>query len=142
MLDLKKMLNNLQDYKIRLKHKGFDLDEEYFLGLTNQIYNIRKNCQDLQNQRNTGSSKIGKLVHDGASKEEIEKARQEMTSLSDKVKEQEAILREKEEELHNYMMYMPNVYDDTTPIGKDDSENVVVAYYGKKPEFDFTPKEH
>ena len=142
MLDLKKMLNNLQDYKIRLKHKGFDLDEKYFLGLTDQIYNIRKNCQDLQNQRNTGSSKIGKLVHDGASKEEIEKARQEMTSLSDKVKEQEAILREKEEELHNYMMYMPNVYDDTTPIGKDDSENVVVAYYGKKPEFDFTPKEH
>lgn len=142
MLDLKKMLANLQDYKTRLKHKGFDLDETYFLGLTNQISQLRKECEAKQNERNTGSAKIGKLVHDGVDKAQIESARAEMTALTEQVKAMEADLRLKDEELRNYMLQMPNIYDDTTPIGKDDSENVVVAYYGQKPEFDFEPKEH
>lgn len=142
MLDLKKMLANLQDYKERLKNKKFDLDEGYFLGLTSEISNKKKEMESLQEKRNSGSSEIGKKIRNGASKEEVEELKNQMTQLTEKVKELESYVKTKEEELHSYMMLMPNIYDDTTPIGKDDSENVVVNYYGKKPEFDFEPKEH
>ena len=142
MLDLKKMLDNLNEYKTKLKNKNFDLDEKYFIDLTNEIAKIKKECQELQSQHNKGSSKIGELVYKKADKSEIEAVKQEMTALAEKVKQLEDTLRNKEKELNNYMMYMPNIYDDTTPIGQDDSENEVVNYYGKKPEFDFTPKEH
>ena len=142
MLDLKKMLTNLEDYKVRLKNKGFDLDEKYFLNLVNQISTLKRECEQLQSQRNKGSDAIGKLIQAKANKSEIEAVKQEMSNLSSKVKDLEGVVKAKEVELHDYMMYMPNVYDDTTPLGKDDSENVVVAYYGKKPEFSFKPKEH
>ncbi|GAI54847.1 unnamed protein product, partial [marine sediment metagenome] len=36
----------------------------------------------------------------------------------------------------------PNLSHSTTPVGKDESGNVVQSYYGKKPEFDFKPKGH
>ncbi len=142
MLDLKKMLENLPEYKEKLKNKKFDLDEKYFLDITADISKNKKEMQDLQTKLNKGSAQIGALVQQKADKAEIEKAKAEMGELAEKVKEKEDYVRGKEKELHDYMMYMPNIYDDTTPIGKDDSENTVVAYYGKKPEFDFEPKEH
>lgn len=142
MLDLKKMLNNLEDYKVRLKNKGFELDEKYFLELTADISKNKKERELLQEKRNQGSSKIGELMRNKAPTEQIDAIKAEMTELTEQVKKLEVYVRDKEEELRKYMLYMPNVYDDTTPIGKDDSENVVVAYYGKKPEFDFEPKEH
>lgn len=142
MLDVKKMLANLQDYKTRLKNKKFDLDEKYFLQLTSEIDKTKKLCEKLQAERNAGSANIGKLMRSGASQEEVQTLKDKMTELSDEVKKQENIVKAKEEELKNYMMYMPNIYDDTTPLGKDDNDNVVVSYYGEKPKFDFTPKEH
>ncbi|MBQ7977352.1 MAG: serine--tRNA ligase [Clostridia bacterium] len=142
MLDAKKILANMQEYKIKLKNKGFELDEEYFINLTNEISKNKQQCELLQSQRNSGSDKIGKLVQAKADKAEINAIKEEMTALTETIKELERFVKEKEKELRDYMLYMPNVYDDTTPIGKDDSENVVVAYYNDKPEFDFEPVEH
>lgn len=142
MLDLKKMLANLQEYKERLKNKKFDLDEKYFLGLTSEISSNKKQCEELQAKRNAQSAEFGKLVRSGATKESLDKMKDDLSALSEEVKQKEAFVREKEIELKQYMMYMPNVYDDTTPIGNDDNDNVVVNYYGTKPEFDFEPQEH
>ncbi len=142
MLDLKKMLENLPEYKEKLKNKKFDLDEKYFLDLTSDIQNSKKELQELQSKLNKGSANIGALVQAKADNSEIEKAKAEMSALASDVKTREEYVRNKEAELKNYMMYMPNIYDDTTPIGKDDTENTVVAYYNEKPKFDFEPKEH
>lgn len=144
MLDAKKMLANLQDYKERLKNKGFDLDEKYFVEINEEILNLKKTCELAQAQRNSGSSKIGELIRQNTqeAKDEVVKIKEQMSVLTEQVKDMEQLVKEKEAELKNYMMYMPNIYDDATPIGKDDTENVVVAYYGEKPNFNFTPKQH
>ena len=141
MLDLKKMVANLEEYKIKLKNKKFELDEQYFVDLYETILSTKKECEKLQEQRNKGSQEIGKLMRDGE-KQKAEEIKAEMTVLTEKVKVLENQVREKEEELRKYMLYMPNIYDDTTPLGKDDEDNVVVAYYGEKPQMDFEPKEH
>lgn len=141
MLDLKKMLANLEEYKTKLKNKKFDLDEKYFTNLCNEISTNKKECEKLQEQRNKGSQEVGKLMREG-NKAKADEIKEEMTVLTEKVKGLENVVRSKEEELRSYMMYMPNIYDDKTPIGKDDEDNFVVAYYGSKPEFDFEPKEH
>ena len=143
MLELKKILKDFNTYKIKLHNKKFDIDEKYFYGLVNEISELKKVCQDLQTERNTGSAKIGLLMREKVvDTNEIDKIKSEMTIISEKTKDFEAKVREKEVELSNYMMYMPNIYDDTTPVGLSDEENVVKGIYGEKPEFDFMPKEH
>ena len=95
MLDLKKMLENLPEYKEKLKNKKFDLDEKYFLDITADISKNKKEMQDLQTKLNKGSAQIGALVQQKADKAEIEKAKAEMGELAEKVKEKEDYVRGK-----------------------------------------------
>lgn len=142
MLNLKDMQENLQVYKEKLKNKKFELDEKYFLQLTSEIAENRKQRENLQYEHNQGSAQIGKMFAQKCSADQIAKAKEQMTALANQVKILEEQCKTKEKELHDYMMLMPNIYDDTTPIGKDDTQNKVVGVYGTKPEFDFEPKEH
>ena len=143
MLELRKMLENIDFYAEKLAQKKFNLDKEYFLNLCSTISNIRIDCQEMQSVRNKGADKIGALMRDKeANSAEIQKIKEEMTFVSDKVKELETLLSVKEKELKDYMMRMPNIPCDKTPVGKDEDENVVLEYVGQKPEFDFEPKEH
>ena len=143
MLELRKLLDNIDEYAVKLQQKKFTLDKEYFISLNEKIGKIRTECQELQSQRNKGADKIGMLMRDKVGNaEEIEKTKAEMTIVSDKVKELETQLSTLESELRNYMMRMPNIPHEKTPIGKDEDENVVLEYVGEKPTFDFEPQEH
>lgn len=143
MLELRRILDNIDEYAVKLQQKKFTLDKEYFVNLNDKITKIRTECQDLQSKRNKGADKIGMLMRDKiANAEEIEKTKAEMTVVSDKVKELESELSGLESELRNYMMRMPNIPHEKTPIGKDEDENVVLEYVGEKPKFDFEPQEH
>ena len=143
MLDLKKMLENIDEYAEKLAQKKFNLDKNYFLNLNDKISKTRIQCQDLQTQRNKGADQIGLLMRDKSKNQvEIEKLKSEMTVVSDKTKALESELSDLEAELKDYMMHMPNIPDAKTPIGKDEDENVVLEYVGEKPTFDFTPQEH
>ena len=62
MLDIKKMLDNIDFYVEKLKQKKFDLDKEYFLSLNEKIGKTRIACQDMQTQRNKGADQIGLLM--------------------------------------------------------------------------------
>lgn len=142
MLDYKKILADIHGYKTKLANKGFDLNEEYFIALTDEIAKNKQQCEFLQSQRNSGSDEIGKLVQAKADKCEIDAIRMRMSELTEEIKELEKFVKTKEKELHDYMMFMPNVYDDSTPIGRDDNDNVVLGYYNSKPQFNFQPLEH
>ncbi len=143
MLDIKKILDNIDEYAEKLAYKKFNLDKEYFLNLNDKISKTRTECQTLQSERNKGADKIGQLMRDKEKNQiEIDNTKRQMTEVSDKVKALETELSALEEELRNYMMRMPNIPVDKTPIGKDEDENVVLEYVGEKPKFDFEPKEH
>ena len=142
MLNIKDILNNLPEYKVRLKNKKFDLDEEYLIQITSDINKNKHESEQLKNRRNEGSKEIGTLMQSKAPSEQIEAIKNEMSLLGEKIKAYDDLIRSEEAELRNYLLTMPNIYDDTTPIGNDDSDNQVLAYYGTKPTFDFTPVEH
>ena len=143
MLDLKKMLENIDEYATKLSYKKFNLDKDYLIGLNDKISKTRIECQALQSERNKGADKIGQLMRDKEkNKDEIETIKKEMTEVSDKVKVLESELSKLEDELKNYMMRMPNLPVEKTPIGKDEDENVVLEVVGEKPTFNFEPKEH
>ena len=111
-----------QEEKLPLVDKVEQLDIEY--------RNCKKNGDDLRALKNSKSAEIGAFMREGK-KEEAEKVKAEIFKYGDEITE----LGKKEEELENQikeiMMNIPNIIDDSVPIGKDDSENVEVEKFGE-----------
>ena len=122
-----------QDEKLELVDKVVALDEEY--------RKTKTECDSLRNVRKVRSKEIGGFMAKGM-KEEAEKAKAEVTQLGDKLTEMEALETKLEGEIKEIMMVIPNIIDDSVPIGKDDSENVEVEKFGEPAVPDFEVPYH
>ena len=90
----------------------------------------------LRATRNEVSRELGKKKE--KPQDLIEGMREVGTQISRLEKKEKDIA----EQLQNILMNIPNIPGDTTPLGADEGENVVVRTIGDKPEFDFDPKPH
>lgn len=111
-----------QDEKLVLVDEVLILDDQYRASKTKG--------DELRAQRNSISKEIGFMMKQGK-KEEAEKAKQRVNDIADEISH----LEEKEEtlqkEIRDRMLVIPNIIDPSVPLGKDDSENVVVAQFGE-----------
>lgn len=92
----------------------------------------------LKAERNAVSKEIGKMKDEAGRKSKIEA----MRIVGDKITELDGRVTEVETELNDLMSNLPNIPDERTPYGKDDSENVVIKTVGEPRKFDFTPLPH
>ena len=65
-----------------------------------------------------------------------------MKELSNNIKELDDQVRQIDEELRNFMLRIPNIPNESCPIGADDTENVEQRRYSEPTKFDFEPKAH
>jgi seryl-tRNA synthetase len=65
-----------------------------------------------------------------------------MRQVSQDIKEKEARLKVVEEELEKILLFIPNVPDESVPVGQSEQDNKVERLWGEKPAFFFTPKQH
>jgi seryl-tRNA synthetase len=94
--------------------------------------------ETLRARRNEVSKQISRMREDAGRQALIE----EMRQVGDRVKAIEERLKQVEEELRQNLLEMPNMPDPAVPVGKDDSENVIVRQEGTPRAFDFTPVPH
>ena len=133
MLDMKLIRTNpelvkenikkkFQDEKLELVDKVVELDKLY--------RETKVECDSLRNQRKVKSKEIGTLM---AQKkiDEANAAKAAVTSLGETLDEKEALETKLEGEIKEIMMVIPNIIDESVPIGKDDSENVEVEKFGE-----------
>jgi seryl-tRNA synthetase len=92
----------------------------------------------LKAQRNTVSKEIGKAKDPAVRQAKIEAMRQ----VGEHISQLDEALRNIEDQLNAILAGLPNIPDERTPYGKDESENVVIRGVGEIPEFDFEPKAH
>ena len=111
-----------QDEKLELVDKVVELDKLY--------RETKVECDSLRNQRKVKSKEIGTLM---AQKkiDEANAAKAAVTSLGETLDEKEALETKLEGEIKEIMMVIPNIIDESVPIGKDDSENVEVEKFGE-----------
>lgn len=132
MLDIKFLRTNpeivkenikkkFQDSKIELVDKVIDLDR--------QFRETKVECDSLRNQRKVKSKEIGGFMAKGM-KDEAEKIKAEVAEIGAKLTEMEALEVKLEADIREIMLVIPNIIDDSVPIGKDDSENVEVERFG------------
>ena len=140
MLDIKFLRENkdivkenikkkFQDEKLSLVDEVIDLDKEY--------REIKTKLDELRSERNKKSNSIGALMRDGK-KEEADKVKEEVAKINEEIALDEEKEPELAEKIKKIMMTIPNIIDDSVPIGKDDTENVEIEKFGEPqvPEFE------
>ena len=111
-----------QDEKLPLVDEIYDMDKRF--------REVKVKADDLKALKNKSSDEIGNLMRMGK-KEEALKIKEEIVSYS---KEIEALEKEEEEltqTIKEKMMVIPNIIDDTVPIGPDDSYNQEIEKFGE-----------
>ena len=118
-----------QDQKLVLVDEVLELDEAYRKAI--------QQADSLRNQIKTTSKQIGALMGKGL-KDEAEAAKAQVAAIKAELAELEVKEDEYQKEIRQRMLVIPNIIDDSVPIGKDDSENVEVQRYGEPvvPEFE------
>ena len=139
MLDIKFICENPDLVKENIKKKFKDnklplVDE--VISLYAEKCNANNRANELRANRNKVSKQIGMLMGQGK-REEAE----EMKKIVNEQAEELKVLEAKEDELSakvlEIQMKIPNIVDESVPIGKDDSENVEVKQYGEQTRPDF-----
>ncbi len=122
-----------QDEKLELVDKVVELDRQY--------RETKVECDSLRNQRKVKSKQIGGLMAKGQ-KDEAEKVKAEVTAIGEKLTEMEELEVKLEADVREIMLVIPNIIDESVPIGKDDSENVEVEKFGEPAVPDFEVPHH
>ena len=111
-----------QDHKLPMVDEVIALDREYREAI--------QQADGLRSRRKTMSKQIGGLLGKGL-KEEAEKVKAEVAAMADELEALEKKEDELKGEIRKRMLVIPNIIDDSVPIGKDDSENVEIQRYGE-----------
>lgn len=140
MLDIKLVRENpdlvkanikkkFQDKKLPLVDEVIDLDKKNRAAITE--------VEALRAKRTKLSKQIGALMGQGK-KEEAEQVRAESSAIGDKITALETEQEMLQAEIRTRMMTIPNIIDDSVPVGRDDSENVENERFGEPivPDFD------
>ena len=133
MIDIKLIRENRDLVKENIRKKFQDqksplVDEVYELDLKTR--ELKQEGDKLRADKNAKSALIGSLMREGK-KDEAEVVKKEIADYGNRIAELEKEEEEINEKIREKMMVIPNIIDESVPIGKDDSENVEVERFGE-----------
>ena len=111
-----------QEHKLPLVDEVIELDEK--------SRDTRAKADNLRAERNKISKQIGMLMGQGK-KDEAEEVKKQVAQFADELAKLEEMETKFAEKVNEIMMKIPNIIDDSVPIGKDDSENVELEKFGE-----------
>ena len=121
-LVIENIKKKFQDHKIPLVDEIYELDKKY-----RDCKLKGDNSRSLKNQK---SDLIGNLMRDGK-KDEAMQIKEEIAKCANDILELEQEEKRLETEIREKMLVIPNIIDDSVPIGEDDSKNVEIEKFGE-----------
>ncbi len=137
MIDIELFRSEPQIFKDEIQKRGMKTDVDAAMILDKKRRELIFKVDELRAKKNEASKIIP-----SAKGEEKNKLIAEMKDLNKELKDLEPKLEEANQVFFETFAAFPNITHPSTPIGKDESGNVVLYFKGEKPEFDFTPKNH
>lgn len=140
MLDIKQLQNNFDEVAAKLSKRNLDretLNALRSLALeTKESKRRMEECLALQNEK---SRLFGQYKKEG---KDVESLKAELDKLKAEAAEYEARTKDLELKLNGFALTIPNLPDDSVPLGKDEEENVLIKTVLSPATFDFEPKDH
>ena len=132
MLDLKLLRANPDDVQARLNHRG-QYDIAPILELDRAVRDLEQRRNDLQARSNEIGKLVGQKMKQGADPQgaEVAALKEEGNQLKAQLAELEPQERDLKAQIESALMTIPNLPDPTTPIGKDEDDNVEIRRWGE-----------
>ncbi len=139
MLDIQQLRSSLEAVAEGLAKRGKPIDFSGFKALEAERKTLQTRTQDLQAQRNSLSKQIGMLKGKGQDASEV---MAQVGALGDELKASEARLGELLEKFNAILVTLPNVPEESVPVGGDETANVEIRRWGTPRVFDFEVRDH
>ncbi len=139
MIDPQLLRKDIVAVATRLATRKFQLDVEKFNILESERKSLQTRTEELQAKRNQLAKAIGMKKGKG---EDAAAEMAEATQINVDMESGAARLAILQTEIADFLMGIPNLPDETVPVGKDETENKEVKRWGKIPEFSFPVKDH
>lgn len=139
MLDPKFLRNELEVTAERLATRGFIVDIAHLIQLEEKRKSLQVATEELQASRNAISKSIGQAKARG---EDVDAIMAQVGDLGSQLDAKKIELAAVLEEVNAIAMSMPNLPDESVPMGADETENVEVRRWGSPRTFDFPIKDH
>ncbi|NWK80210.1 serine--tRNA ligase [Aquitalea sp. LB_tupeE] len=139
MLDIQLLRNDLDAVAARLASRGYTLDTAAFTAMEADRKALQTRMQELQSRRNATSKQIGEAKRKG---EDVSAIMAEVANLGDELKAAESAFEAVQAKLDALLMSIPNLPNESVPVGKDENDNVEVRRVGVPRQFDFEVKDH
>ena len=137
---MKRLRDDYAEVSRKLAERGVDESVlKEFTILDEQRRHKIVETENLKQRRNAVSQEIATLKRN---KENADNEIAEMKTVGDQIKQLDADLAEIEEKTSYIANRLPNIANDSVPVGEDEDQNVEVRVWGTAREFDFEPKAH
>ena len=135
MLSLKFIRENINIVKKSTSAKNIEFDIDLLLKDDEKRRDIIQNVEKLKAERNIINKEISQ-------KKDVESNIDNMRKLSSDIKSYDKDLNKLLDSINNRLLYIPNIIDESVPIGNDEKDNEIIREWGEKPKFDFDIKGH
>ncbi len=139
MLDKRFLRNNFEFVKKKIEQRGLDTDIDAFTQNDEERRHLLRNIEQLRHKKNIVSESIGEMIKNN---EDASKYIIDMKKVSDEIKELEEKIKFVDNNLELILASVPNIPHETVPVGKDETDNLVIKTWGKIRDFSFIPKSH
>ena len=128
MIDIKDLRDNIDEVELSLARRGYSLNKEKFIDLDRQRKSLQVDVESLQSDRKNLSNDFGKLKSTG---EDTGNLKKKIDSINENLKSKNESLNLILESINTILLDIPNIPHESTPDGKNESENVVLRTVGK-----------
>lgn len=139
MLDIKQIRECPEKINELLKRRNPDLSIDEVIKIDEERRKIQTSADELRAKRKSESQKIGELKKKGENTDSIQ---EDVRKIGDEIKALEEKQNELDSKQRNVLLHIPNIPDETTPIGTSEDDNVEVYKWGEPRKFDFEFKPH
>jgi seryl-tRNA synthetase len=139
MHDLSFFRGNLDVIRDRLQTRGYALDVDQFRQLDAERRQYVTEAEGLKAQRNQATAEIGKLRKSG---EDTTERQAQVRTMGEQITELDGRVAQLDASFREFLSQVPNLPDESVPVGKDERDNQEVFRSGEPPSFSFPPQAH
>lgn len=139
MLDIKFIRENFDLFVQKMQQRGVEIDFEMILQLDSAKRFLIQNSENCQQEKNKIIKEIALKKRNQDNCDDLMQKTNEITAKIEEITQQ---LQEKTRELDEILHVLPNLPDDSVPIGNNENNNIERKKWGEIPKFDFQPKPH
>ena len=127
MINIKNLRDDIDAVATALASRGYELNKTIFIDLESERKVLQVEVESLQSDRKNFSNEFGKLKSEGKDTDEL---KDKIDQINNTLKLKDSLLQDILEKMHIYLLDIPNTPHESTPVGKNEDDNVVLRKHG------------